>query len=145
MSTTVLIILVAILNGMFSIFVSRASGKIDANLSPSIFNSLGAIVPLSVYLFLRITKPLEIAATKTSGIMFSVLAGISIALFSILLLKTFSRGINLSYAFPIIYGGTVVVSTLGGLILFKEHVSLLQGAGIISIVFGLVLVAVSKF
>lgn len=145
MNTTTLIILVAILNGMFSIFVSRASGKIDINLSPFIFNSLGALVPLSAYWFLRIARPLEITATKTSGIVFSVLAGISIALFSILLLKIFSRGSDLSYVFPIIYGGTVVVSTLGGLILFKEQVSVLQVVGIISIISGLVLVTISKF
>ncbi len=144
MNALTLIILAAFFNGIFGIFVSRAAGKIDANLAPLIFNSLAAIVPLFLYWFVVAAKPSEILPTKTSGIMFSVLAGISIAIFSVLIVRIFARGENLSYVFPIIYGVTVVISTVGGLLLFGEKVTLLQSAGIISIVVGLVLVSVSK-
>jgi len=79
MSLIVLIILATILYTLFDIFASRASNRIDVNLSSVIFNGLGAILPLIIYVFYKFSKGAKLVATTSSGITYSVLAGVAIA------------------------------------------------------------------
>ncbi len=139
----IFIILATILYTLFDIFASRAGNKIDANLSPVIFNGLGAILPLIIYAFYKFSKGAKLIATTSSGIIYSVLAGISIALFSILLIKIFEKG-GLAYVVPLIYGGTVALASLTGWILFKESVSDPQIIGIVVVIVGIALIIISK-
>ncbi|MDO8664475.1 MAG: EamA family transporter [Candidatus Liptonbacteria bacterium] len=143
MPLIVLIILATILYTLFDIFASRAGNRIDANLSSVIFNGLGAILPLIIYVFYKFSRGTELVATSSSGIIYSVLAGITIALFSILLINIFEKG-GLAYVVPLIYGGTVALASLTGWLLFKESVSGLQLLGITIIVMGIALVIFSK-
>ena len=143
MSLIVLIILATILYTLFDIFASRASNGIDANLSSVIFNGLGAILPLVIYIFYKFSKGANLVATTSSGIIFSVLAGMAIAIFSILLIKIFEKG-GLAYVVPLIYGGTVALASLTGWLIFKEAVSSLQILGIAVVIIGIGLIVFSK-
>jgi uncharacterized membrane protein len=143
MSLIVLIILATILYTLFDIFASKAGNRIDANLSSVIFNGLGAILPLIIYVFYKFSKGAKLIATTSSGIIYSVLAGIAIALFSILLIKVFEKG-GLAYVVPLIYGGTVALVSLTGWLIFKESVSGLQILGIAVVVIGIGLIVFSK-
>src|SRR4030042_4772055 len=102
MALIILIILATIFYTLYEIFASRAGNRIDANLSSVIFNGLGAILPLAAYMFLKFIKGAKLIATSTSGIIYSVLAGVAIAAFSILLIKIFEKG-GLAYVVPLIY------------------------------------------
>lgn len=143
MSLIVLIILATILYTLFDIFASKASNEIDANLSSVIFNGLGAILPLVIYVFYKFSKGAKLVTTTSSGITYSVLAGVAIAGFSILLIKIFEKG-GLAYVVPLIYGGTVVLASLNGWLIFKESVSGLQILGIAVVVIGIGLIVFSK-
>ena len=143
MSLIVLIILATILYTLFDIFASRASNRIDANLSSVIFNGLGAILPLVIYCFYKLSKGAKLVATTSSGILYSVLAGLAIALFSILLIKIFEKG-GLAYVVPLIYGGTVTLASLTGWLIFKESVSGLQILGITVVIIGIALIVFAK-
>lgn len=143
MPLIVLIILATLLYALFGIFASRAGNKIDATLSSVIFNGFGAALPLVIYAFFKFTKGAKLIATTSSGIIYSVFAGIAIALFSILLIKIFEKG-GLAYVIPLIYGGTIALASLAGWLLFKEAVSGLHLLGIAVIVIGIALVIVSK-
>lgn len=143
MSLIVLIILATILYTLFDIFASRAGNRIDANLSSVIFNGLGAILPLIIYTFYKFSKGAKLIATTSAGVVYSILAGVAIALFSILLIKIFEKG-GLAYVIPLIYGGTVALASLTGWLLFKESVPGLQLLGIAVIVIGIALVIFSK-
>ena len=143
MSLIVLIILATILYTLFDIFASKASNRIDANLSSVIFNGLGAVLPLVIYVFYKFSKGAKLVATTSSGITYSVLAGVAIAGFSILLIKIFEKG-GLAYVVPLIYGGTVVLASLTGWLIFKESVSGLQILGIAVVVIGIGLIVFSK-
>ena len=143
MSLIVLIILATILYTLFDIFASKASNEIDANLSSVIFNGLGAILPLVIYVFYKFSKGAKLVTTTSSGITYSVLAGVAIAGFSVLLIKIFEKG-GLAYVVPLIYGGTVVLASLTGWLIFKESVSGLQILGIAVVVIGIGLIVFSK-
>lgn len=143
MSLIVLIIIATILYTLFEIFASRAGNKIDANLSSVIFNSLGAILPLVIYAFYKLSKGTKLITTTNPGIIYSILAGIAIALFSIFLIKIFEKG-GLAYVVPLIYGGTVALTSLTGWLIFKESVSGLQILGTTIVVIGIGLIIFSK-
>jgi uncharacterized membrane protein len=139
----ILITLATILYTLFDIFASRAGNKIDANLSTIIFNGLGAIVPLVIYSYYKISNGTKLIATTSSGIIYSILAGVAISFFSILLIKIFEKG-GLAYVTPLIYGGTIALASLAGWLLFEESVSGLQLLGIVIIIIGITLVIISK-
>ena len=143
MTLLILIILATLFYTLFEVFTSRAGNKIDANLSSIIFNGLGAIIPLGIYIFLKFVKGTQFITVTVSGIVYSIFAGVAVALFSILLIKIFERG-GLTYAVPFIYGGSIVLASIIGWLLFKESVSGLQAAGILIIVIGIALVAIAK-
>ncbi len=143
MSIIILIIFAIISYTLYGVFASRASGKIDVNLSTVIFNGLGAILPLIVFTFYKISKGEKLIDTTNSGIIYSVLAGVSIAVFGVLLMKIFEKG-GLSYVMPLVYGGTIILTSLIGWLLFKENISGIQLFGIAFIIVGITLVIFSK-
>ena len=144
MSLLVLIILATVFYTLFEIFSAQSGGKIDSNLGPSIFNGLGAIIPIVSYIVYKIFKKEVLIPTTAAGVWYSVLAGVSIALFSILFVKIFEKGGEVSYAIPLIYGGSVVLASATGIFLFKETVSAMQVLGIIAVILGIGLIVVSK-
>lgn len=143
MSIAILIIFATILYTLFDIFVSKASNGVDANLSTFIFNGLGAIIPLIFYVYYKFSRGAKLIASTNSGMIYSILAGIAIALFSVLLVKIFEKG-GLAYVIPLIYGGTVALASLAGWLIFKEAVSGLQIFGIFVIILGIGLIILSK-
>ncbi|MFA6071960.1 MAG: hypothetical protein WC810_25575, partial [Janthinobacterium sp.] len=136
-------VLATVFYTLFDIFTSRAGNKIDANLSATIFNGLGALIPVTFYVFYKYTKGAKMMEATTAGIVYSILAGVSIALFSILLIKIFEKS-GLTYVIPLIYGGTIVLASLAGWLFFKESITGLQTGGIIAILVGITMVILSK-
>lgn len=138
-----LILLASVFYTLYDVFASKAAGSIDPNFSAVIFNGLGAIIPLLVYAYFKMSKKGDLIPASRSGIVYSLLAGFSIAIFSILFMKIFEKG-ELSYAVPVIYGGTIVLASIVGIILFKEAASLLQVLGIVVAAVGIAMIAVAK-
>jgi|WetSurMetagenome_2_1015567.scaffolds.fasta_scaffold250654_1 uncharacterized membrane protein len=143
MSLILLIIIATIAYTLFDIFSSRASNNIDANLSSFIFNGLGAIIPIFIYGFYKLSSGEKTITTNNSGILYSVLAGLAITVFSVFLIKIFEKG-GLAYVVPLIFGGTIVLASLAGWLIFKESVSGLQITGILITIIGIALVVVAK-
>lgn len=143
MNLLILIIFATITYTLFDVFAAQAGNKIDANFSSVIFNGLGMIIPLIIYIYYKFVNGVQLVSTTTSGIIYSILAGVSIAVFSVLLIKIFEQG-GLAYAVPLIYGGVICLTALIGWFFFKENISLLQGVGIMVIAMGIILVVVSK-
>jgi transporter family protein len=144
MSLLALIALATISYALFDIFASRAGNAIDANLSSVIFNGLGMFLPLVLYIFYKSVQGTQLIATTTSGIVYSLLAGVSIAAFSVLLIKIFEQG-DLAYVVPLIYGGAIVLTALVGWAVYQESISWLQAFGILVVVVGVAIIVVSKF
>lgn len=142
MGLAAIVILATIFYALFDIFASRAGNRIDSNLSSTIFNGLGALVPLLIYFYFK-SKNQITTTTSSSGIWYSLLAGVAIAIFSILLIKAFEKG-GLSYAVPVIYGGAITISALVGWLIFKDSFSGLGAAGVLLILGGITLVVISK-
>ena len=142
MGLLALIILATIFYTLFDVFASKAGNKIDASYSSFLFNGVGASIPLIVFFYLK-SKGAEIIPTTKEGILYSILAGVAIAIFSILLITIFQKG-GLSYVVPLIYGGTIILASVIGYLFLREQVSGLQWLGIVVITVGIALVIISK-
>ncbi len=85
----------------------------------------------------------KVPATR-AGYVYSILAGITIAVFSIILIRLFYKGGNLSYVLPVIYGGTVIMGSLAGIFIYKETLNTLGTVGVVLATLGLALIIYSK-
>jgi transporter family protein len=124
---------------LFGTFNAQAGGRIDAALSSVIFNGLAAALSLAVVLWQHFASTTPPVATRVSGVMYSILAGVAVGVFSILLIGIYGRGGELSYVFPAIYGGAIALTAAIGWLVLKDTVTPLRVAGVFAIVVGIVL------
>jgi len=119
-------------------FVKKAAGRIDDFLGTVIINFFSTLPALVVYTYLKLSNQ-QILFTK-EGAIASVIAGLSIGVGTITLLKMFSLGTNISLGSPIVRIGTVVLTTLIGVLLLKETLEPRQLIGLILSMIGLSLI-----
>lgn len=139
MQTLLLIALCAVFYALFEVFAGLAGGKVNDWLAAVLYNGIGTVIPLVVYL-----SATAKGKTTVRGIIFAGLAGVAIMLFSVLLARIFNKGGNLSYVIPTIYGTAIVLSSLFGYLVLREKVSLLHGIGLAVIAAGITMVIVAK-
>jgi hypothetical protein len=108
-STTALLTLATLVYAAFGFFVSQAGGRLDPKLSAGILNGLGAILPFVLWQIQRMTRG-GLVTSRPSGLVLSILAGLAVGIFSILLVTLYARGGELSFVFPIIYGGAIAIT-----------------------------------
>lgn len=140
MLIVILIIAATVLYTIFNLFVAKTGGAINDNLSAGIFNGLGGIIPLIIYFMIKSKGGV---ATTKHGVIYALLAGVTISAFSIILVNIFSKAANVSFVLPVIYGGTVVLGAIAGIVLFKESVSAIGLIGLGVTTVGLSLVVYS--
>lgn len=141
MTVIILLIVAIICYTLFDLFVAKAGGKLNDNLAATIFNGIGAILPLAIYI---IAKSKNNLPTTKTGILYSLLAGLFIAIFSIILVNIFARAENVSFVLPTIYGGTVVLGALAGIFIFKESISLVGTVGLLLTAIGIGMLIYSR-
>ena len=139
MQLAILIALGALFYAGFQIFAALAGGKIDNWLAVVLYNGLSAVLALSLYVSLRAK-----GKTTFQGIMLATLAGVSILAFSVVLARIFSKGGNLAYVIPTMYGSAIVLSSLFGWWMLKEQLNILQAIGLGLVVLGVLCVIISK-
>ena len=139
MQTVILIALCAVFYALFEVFAGLAGGKIKDWLAAVLYNCIGTVIPLVVYLSTKAE-----GKSTARGIIYASLAGVGIMLFSVLLARLFNRGGNLSYVIPTIYGTAIVLSSLFGYLFLKEKVGNLQLVGLCLIIAGVLCVILSK-
>jgi transporter family protein len=127
---------------LFGTFNAQAGARIDAALSSAIFNGLAAAIALAAVAVQRLGGSAPVAL-RLSGVIYSVLAGVAVGVFSIVLIKIYGRGGQLSYVFPTIYGGAIALAATVGWLVLKDDVTPLRLAGVCVIVAGIGMLAVS--
>ncbi|HEY1835550.1 MAG TPA: hypothetical protein VGG13_01890 [Candidatus Saccharimonadales bacterium] len=139
MNAILLTLVAATVYAGFAIFARLAGDNVNSWLASILYNGIGTVVPLVVYLALN-------AKGKTSmrGVVFASLAGVCIMLFSVLLARIFTRGGNLGYVIPTVYGGAILLSTIYGWLFLKDKVGGLQLVGLVLLTAGIVLQVVAK-
>jgi drug/metabolite transporter (DMT)-like permease len=129
MGLPVLIVGAVLCYTVFGLMAGKAGGRIDSSLSSVLFNGIGTLLPLTYYLLSRAVADGPGVATTSRGIMYSLIAGVGIGAFSILLVEVLGRG-GVNFGIPTIYGSSIVAVAIAGWLLFGDKPSGLHFAGI---------------
>jgi uncharacterized membrane protein len=140
MSTTVLLVVATLVYAAFGILASQAGGRVDPKLSSAILNGVGAALPFALWQVQRMSRE-GLIASQPLGLVYSVLAGLAVGVFSILLVTLYGRGGELSFVFPTIYGGATALTAVFGWVILGDAFSWVRLLGVAGIVFGIALLA----
>ena len=139
MSSTVLYAMAcALAFGVWNVLHSAASKHINGVLGAMIISAV-AIIPAGIILLPGYMQN-EPVHWEPRGILFTVLTGLCAFAVDYFALKTFSDGVDVSLASPIIIGGAILISTLVGFGL-GEAPSVTKFLGVGLIVAGVMLIA----
>lgn len=108
------------------LLLSIANKNLHSPLVTLIVNTVSAIIPFGV---VAATFDKKILMNAKFGIIISLLAGIFIAFYTLVLGKSFAEN-KVGIVMPVIFGGAIFLSTILGAILFKEKITMLQGVGL---------------
>ena len=118
---------------------SYASRNANTNLVAGLINAVSAVVPFIVAVPFISRK--NMSAGK-AGLLWAVVAGMLIALFSMALTKSYSLN-KVGVVAPTVFGGAILLSTLLSAVIFKEKVSVFEALGLALLAcgFGLIVYA----
>ena len=115
------------------LFITAASRRIDGSLLNGIGNTISAIIPLVIAI--PFMNGAYIAKGKT-GVIFAVLAGTCIAIFGLALSKSYAVN-KVGIVSPLVFGGSIFLTTILSMVFFKEKISVVQGIGLFFVMIGL--------
>lgn len=108
------------------LLLSLGSKNLNSNLFIAIVNTVAAIIPVGL---LAATYDKKIFDNAKFGILVSIAAGVVLALYTIFLGKSFAEN-KVGIVTPIIFGGTIFLSTILSSVLFKEKITFPEGVGL---------------
>jgi len=138
----ILIALAILFRAAFDILVSRTGGKIDDNLSNTLVNAAATVAAIIPLFYLKTIDVISIPTTP-GGVALSIFAGLAVGIFTLFLIKSYQAG-GLVYTTPLVYGGTIVLASIAGIVIFQESASFFQLVGIAVILAGMAIVIYAK-
>ncbi|HLL60691.1 MAG TPA: EamA family transporter [Candidatus Nitrosocosmicus sp.] len=122
------------------LLVTVASRKADTNMVSGIVNTISAIIPIVVVLSYLKKEAFD---SSKPGIIYAILGGIAIALFSMALNKSFATD-KVAIVSPVVFGGAIFLTSILSYFLFKEKITTYQGIGLAILGLGLVIIIYAK-
>jgi len=136
-----LTIVAAVLLGLARVFVKLGSLNLHPLLSIVIMQATMLAVGFSIFLW-KYQAIKENFIWNKNGLLFVVLAGLSLALFDICAFFIFRFGGKVSLFAPVTAGGGTIIAVLAGLIFLGEKITLLQAIGSILAVSGIIFILI---
>ena len=121
---------------------SLASRHLNTNLVAAITNIVAAVIPIAVAIQTLNKNLLENTNSKF-GIMIAIIAGITLALFTMTLFKSYSEN-KVAIVAPIVFGGAIFLSAILSSFFYKEKVSGVQGIGLVFMAVALFLITYAR-
>lgn len=118
-----------------------ASRSANTNLVAGVINAVSAIIPIALVIPILNAKTF---ADSKMGLIYAVIAGLLIALFTMALGKAVSEN-KVAIVSPIVFGGAIFLSAILGYVVFKEQVSRFQTIGLFFLAVGLGLVIYARW
>ncbi|MBI3984403.1 MAG: hypothetical protein HY344_00460 [Candidatus Levybacteria bacterium] len=118
-----------------------ASRMANTNLVSAIVSLFSAIIPTLVAIPLLNKATIE---NQRIGVMAAIIAGLIVGLFTLVLNKSLAVN-KVGIVIPIIFGGSIFLSTILSYFIFKEKVSLMHGIGLGFLGIGILIITYVKF
>jgi drug/metabolite transporter (DMT)-like permease len=119
---------------------ASASRNANTNLVSFINTLFSAIIPFFVVLPVLSKKAVT---NQRYGLAMAALGGVVISIFVLLLSKSFTQN-KIGIITPVVYGGTIFLSTIASYFIFKEKISLLEGTGLTIVLLGLIIIIYAR-
>lgn len=132
------IALATIFYSAFLIINTIAARVIDPVFAAAIVTGVSAIIPIVVAV-----RAQSQTLTPAQGVWAAVAAGFCIALYSIFLNRSFTTE-KVGVVVPIVYGGSLVITTLLSLVVFRERIGTLQAIGLVVMMIGIGIVIYAR-
>jgi len=115
----------------FNVTMKLAGERTNSLLGAFIVALVGAVTMGLTMLYLRATgEPIDLSQTTTAGIVYSVIGGLCVIGFDVVLYMLFAKQAPLSVVIPIIQIGTIALMTLAGVVWFGETMSMQRVLGL---------------
>lgn len=134
------IILTMLLYTCATLFTVVAARNTNPTIATAVTNIISAMLPL-VMAIPFVTR--KAVLDTRFGIFMAVCAGIFIALFTLTLNKSFSIN-KVAVVSPIVFGGSLFLSSILSVFLFKEKITMIQGVGLGFLAIGLSVIVYAK-
>lgn len=135
-----LIFTAALMFGLYNVFIKLSAGHINAVLGAVVLQFVAAFLGLGLLLYQQAGSAAPLQFNRV-GLVLAVAAGVAIGLVEILTFVIYGRGVPVALGNPLIIGGSLVVTTLVGIVLLKEGASGVQAAAIGMIILGVAALA----
>lgn len=134
------IILALILYTAVVLTGTAASRHANTNVVAALANTVSAIIPVLIVLPM-LTK--KVYTDHKFGIAMAIVNGLFIAFFALAFTKSLSVN-KVGIVTPILYGGTILLTTVLSYFIFKEKISLVETAGLSLILVGILVVIYAR-
>lgn len=114
-------------------FGALASRNANTNLVAGVINVVSALLPIALVVPILNAKTF---ADSKMGLIYAVIAGLLIALFTMALGKAYTEN-KVAIVSPLVFGGAIFLSTILGYFVLKEQVSRFQAFGLFLLAIGL--------
>ena len=103
-----------------------------------VVNVISIFVPLLLYLGAKGDK-----TSSKNGILAAIAGGVVISVFTLALGKSYEQN-NVAIVAPIVFGGSIVITSIVSMFLFKEKIVPIQAVGLALVALGLILIIFSR-
>lgn len=132
--------LAVILYSVSLLLGASASRNANTNLVSFINVLFSVLIPLAVILP-RLSRSAFTA--HKYGVAMAALSGLVVSVFVLTLSKSFSQN-KVGIITPVIFGGAIFITTIASYFLFKEKISVIEGAGLMLVLAGLVVIIYAR-
>ena len=134
-------IAIALATVFYSVFLllnTIAARMIDPVVAAALVTGVSALLPITIAL-----RSQTGSLSPIQGIVAAVAAGFCIALYSIFLNRSFVTE-KVGVVVPIVYGGSLVITTVLSFVLFRERIGGLQAVGLLVMLVGMGIVIYAR-
>ncbi|MGY0633706.1 hypothetical protein [Luteimonas sp. A478] len=137
-----LIAVAALMFGLYNVFIKLSADHIQAVLGAVVLQFVAAFMGLAWLLYLQATQATQADSLhfNSRGLALAACAGVAIGLVEILTFFVYGRGLPVAVGNPLIIGGSLLVTTIAGILFLRESLSPVQLAAI-----GLIGIGIAAF
>lgn len=119
---------------------TSAARNANTNLVSALGNLVSAILPIAIVIPVLAKKTFH---SQKYGLWMAVLGGFLVSIFVLLLNKSFTQN-KVGIVVPVVYGGSILLSTILSILIFKEKVTAVEAFGLSFVLVGIVIIIYAR-
>lgn len=139
MSWYLFAVLSFIFSAFYNVLAKVGATKMNVFAANITIGTAAAVVAVAVFF---VGAPLSsITASGAGPLIYSVLSGLSVGISGTLYMVALSKSAPVSVILPTVFGGSIILTAILGVLILGESMSYLKAAGLVSMIIGLILVS----